>query len=160
MTKISSSSGYSRVRNHFDEGEEPVERAWAEFDLEYDLRTTYWILEKVRESESYAQNLYAAMCNNTFQKIEVVPILKNEIWSCSWRHAGSIIADMREQGVYLDWYCSGMGGVIVGNMLTTLDEEQAILDEYGHVTEGCITKEIREDLNKLGWAAVTVKKDD
>jgi L-threonylcarbamoyladenylate synthase len=30
-------------------------------NLEYDLVTTDWMLEKVRASESYAQNLYAAM---------------------------------------------------------------------------------------------------
>mgnify|MGYP003705677079 CR=1 FL=1 len=29
---------------------------------------TDWILEKVRESDVYAQHLYAAMCNNEFQK--------------------------------------------------------------------------------------------
>ena len=31
---------------------------WQKDNLEYDLRTTDWILEKVRNSEAYAQNLY------------------------------------------------------------------------------------------------------
>lgn len=97
----------------------------SEDNLEYDLRTTDWILEKVRANNEYAVNLYSALCNNTFQKLAVMPILKNDIWSCSWRYAGGIIAHMREAGDYLDWYCSG--------------------------NEGHVTEEVRSDLVKLGW---------
>ena len=38
--------------------------AWKNNNMEYDLRSTDWILDKVRASEVYTQNLYAAMCNN------------------------------------------------------------------------------------------------
>ena len=31
-------------------------------NMEYDLLTTDWILEKVRTNDAYAQNLYAAIC--------------------------------------------------------------------------------------------------
>jgi hypothetical protein len=108
---------------------------WQKNNMEYDLRTTDWILEKVRNSEQYAQNLYAAMCNNRFQQNDVLPILKDQYWSCSWRYAGGIIADMRQEGDYIDYYCSG------------------IRDSYegGYVSETVITDEIREDLFKLGW---------
>jgi hypothetical protein len=108
---------------------------WQKNNMEYDLRTTDWILEKVRNSEQYAQNLYAAMCNNRFQQNDVMPILKDQYWSCSWRYAGGIIADMRQEGDYIDYYCSG------------------IRDSYegGYVSETVITDEIREDLFKLGW---------
>ena len=121
-------------------------------NLEYDLLTTDWILEKVRISESYSQNLYAAMCNNSFQKLDVMPILKEEYWSCSWRYAGGIIADMREEGDYIDWYCSGIQG-----------RDDSVLEEYSvdelkrleitrqFVGEGVVTDEIRADLKKLGW---------
>jgi len=44
---------------------------WQKHNLEFDLRTTDWILAKVRESRVYAQNLYAALCNNPFQKQDV-----------------------------------------------------------------------------------------
>jgi hypothetical protein len=107
---------------------------WQKDNMEYDLRTTDWILSKVRLSETYAQNLYAAMCNNGFIKLDVMPILKNEEWSCSWRYAGGIVAHMRQQGDYIDYYCSGIGA-----------------SSEGHVGEGCITEEIREDLQRLGW---------
>ena len=53
---------------------------WQKNNMEYDLRTTDWILEKVRKSKSYSQNLYAAMCNNDFQRNDVLPILKDQYW--------------------------------------------------------------------------------
>ena len=117
---------------------------WQKNNLEFDLRSTEWILEKVRASDVYAQNLYAAMCNNGFQKLAVMPILKDEKWSCSWRHAGGIIADMRETGDYIDWYCSGMGGVA--------GEHD---DAAGFQPESTVTKEIESDLKKLGWIIFT-----
>jgi len=116
--------------------------------MEYDLLTTDWILEKVRASESYSQNLYAAMCNNEFQKLDVIPILKNETWGCSWRYAGGIIADMRQQGDYIDWYCSGIRGGV------DFSGENEVYDEKKLVSEGQITDEIRNDLQRLGWAVV------
>ncbi len=113
-----------------------------ENNMEWDLVTTDWILEKCRASESYAQNLYAAMCNNGFIKLAVIPILKNQEWSCSWRYAGGIIADMRGQGDYIDWYCSGIRG----------DGDDENLSSEKFVREGCVTDEIRNDLQRLGWA--------
>ena len=125
-------------------------------DLEYDLRTTEWILEKARASDSYAQNIYAAMCNMRWQKLDVMPILKDEYWSCSWRHAGGIVADMLQQGDYIDWYCSGMGG------LSTYDVEEGkkLMSERQYVPEGHITEEIKQDLNKLGWVPSEWPDDD
>ena len=118
-------------------------------NLEYDLLTTDWILEKVRDSKSYAQNLYAAMCNNQFQRNDVLPILKDQYWSCSWRYAGGIIADMRQEGDYINWYCSGIGGPVADYTSEETDEEWQ--KRTGYVPEGVITDVIREDLFKLGW---------
>ena len=106
---------------------------WSKDNLEYDLRTTDWILEKVRASKLYAQNLYAAICNNDFQKLDVIPLLKDQLWHCSWRYAGGIIAHMRQEGDYIDWYCSGYD------------------DSDGIAQESFVTDEVREDLLKLGW---------
>ena len=71
---------------------------WQVNNMEYDLRTCEPMLNKVQSSDTYAQNLYAAMCNRQFQKLDVMPVLKDERWSCSWRSAGGIIANMRMQG--------------------------------------------------------------
>jgi hypothetical protein len=117
-----------------------VDPAWQKDNMEYDLRSTKWICDKVKSNKSYAQNLYAAMCNMQFVKNDVWPLLKDQRWSASWRYAGGIVADMREEGDYIDWYCSGIQG--------EPDEDWV---DLGHVPEGNITDEIREDLYKLGW---------
>jgi hypothetical protein len=169
MTKISKSperntfqkEGY--IKRCKEEGEEPnpdyvsmyeswreqdeanlINPEWQKDNMEYDLRSTEWILAKVRASDTYAQNLYAAMCNMQFIKNEVWPVLKDQRWSCSWRHAGGIIADMQEKGDYIDWYCSGIGGGL------TMEDGKP----RGYVPEGVVTEEIREDLRKLGWTPV------
>ena len=125
-----------------------------ENNLEYDLLTTDWILEKVRSNEAYAQNLYAAMCNNEFQKREMWPILKEERWSCSWRYAGGFVANMRQEGDYIDYYCSGIRNV-------SEDEEvNKLWDGRNFVSEQTVTEEIEADLYRLGWLVVKYKEDE
>lgn len=124
-------------------------------NMEYDLLTTDWILEKVRSSEVYAQNLYAAMCNTTFVKNDVWPRLTDDRWSCSWRYAGGIVADMKQEGDYIDWYCSGIrGGADLNEDELTQEQQERlkIVDQF--VGEGVVTDEIREDLLKLGWIVI------
>jgi hypothetical protein len=132
-------------------------------NMEYDLLTTSWILEKVRESDVYAQNLYASMCNRDFIKHDVMPILKNQRWHCSWRYAGGIIADMQKKGDYIDWYCSG----IRNESLTAEELEKLPLDQQSrakelaaYVGEGVVTDEIRKDLFRLGWVVQDDDMDD
>jgi hypothetical protein len=136
-----------------------IDPEWQKNNMEYDLRSTQWILDKVRASNSYAQNLYAAMCNMQFVKLEVLPILKEERWSASWRHSGGIIADMQEKGDYIDWYCSGMGGLSM-----QWDEDKETFEEWQvrtkYVPEGTVTEEIKEDLKKLGWAPIEWPDDE
>jgi len=128
-----------------------VDPAWQKNNMEHDLRSTEWICDKVKASESYAQNLYAAMCNMQFQRQEVWPVLKNDRWSCSWRHSGGIIADMQEKGDYINWYCSG-----IGDGLGNGDEDRV----KGYVSEGTVTEEIAQDLLKLGWVPIEWTDDD
>ena len=123
-----------------------VDPVWQKDNLEYDLRSTDWILEKAKESDTYAQNLYAAMCNVDWVRNEAWPILKDQRWSCSWRYAGGIIADMQEKGDYIDWYCSG-----IGDGLGNGDSDGV----KKYVGEGVVTAEIKADLKKLGWFPIT-----
>lgn len=134
------------VEEHNHKFDDPESR---KDNMEYDLLTTEWILDKVRASDAYAQNLYAAMCNREFTKRELWPVLKDQRWSCSWRYAGGIIADMRREGDYIDWYCSGMGGLNqeYDNKETAKDWSQ----RTGYVAESQVTEEIERDLNLLGW---------
>ena len=129
-----------------------VDPAWQKNNMEYDLRSSKELCNKVKESDNYAQNLYAAMCNMDWQSREFWQELKGETWSCSWRHAGGIVADMREQGDYIDWYCSGIGNEEYGNGLDGTIPD--VTDGRDYVPEGTVTEEIELDLNRLGWRPV------
>ena len=120
---------------------------WQENNLEFDLRTTSWVIQKCR-SDSYAQNLYAALCNMRWQKRDVITVLKDEYWSCTWRSAGGIVADIQGKGDYIDWYCSG-----IGNHMSDDDEDDGSekLKALRYVPEGTVTEEIENDLYVLGW---------
>ncbi len=96
-------------------------------NLELDLCKSDWIADKCKYGEIYSQNLYAALCNNRF-------FYGEEEWTCSWRFAGGLVADLRDCGEdYLDWYCSGMNNT------------------KGFVEESVVTDEISLDLMKIGW---------
>ena len=96
-------------------------------DLEYDLIKNERIVEKCQSSDIYAQNLYAALCNNRF-------FYGDNEWTCSWRMAGGIVASIVDtNGNYMDYYCSG------------------ISTANGYVGEGTVTDEIRLDLMMMGW---------
>jgi hypothetical protein len=141
------------------EAEQIKDPEWQKDNMEYDLRSTKWICDKVKANDNYAQNLYAAMCNMQFQKLDVMPILKDQRWSASWRSAGGIVADMQEKGDYIEWYCSGIGTQEAGFGLDGyIPEIEADGREY--VPEGVVTDEIREDLKKLGWIAVPWDDDE
>ena len=96
-------------------------------NLELDLCKSDWIADKCKHSEIYSQNLYAALCNNRF-------FYDEKEWTCSWRFAGGLVADLRDCGEdYMVWYCSGTS------------------NRTGYVAESVITDEISLDLMKLGW---------
>ena len=142
--------------------ENEVNPEWQKDNMEYDLRTTDWILEKVRADDVYAQHLYAAMCNNDFIKNDVWPILTVQKWGCSWRHAGGIIADMQEVGDYVDWYCSGIRNDLDDSQFDSLNDEdkKQFLKIKAYVPESVVTDEIRNDLLKLGWITVEDSSED
>lgn len=113
-------------------------------DLELDLIKCDWIQEKVQASNTYAQNLYAALCNNSFIKKDSWDILSEQYWSCSWRHAASIVAMLKQEGDYMDWYCSG------GSMSMDLGGTVNI-ENVTFMPEGEVSQEIQQDLDNLGW---------
>ena len=119
--------------------------------MEEDIMSSEWFKSNVIKHDYYAQNLYAAICNNDFQKLEVIPILKEQTWSASWRYAGGLVAQIRGFGDYMDWYCSGMGGV----NFTDQNDGDEWMSKKKYVPESVVTDEIREDLQKLGWIVVT-----
>lgn len=99
--------------------------------LEKDLHDSDLIKEKVKD-DAYAQKLYHSLCNTEWLRTEFISLLrqdqKKDFWSCSWRYAGGIVADLRQDGCYLDWYCSG--------------------------NEGLVDPEVATDLKELGWQGI------
>jgi len=122
--------------------EQEQDPKWQENNLEYDLRNTQWVVDKAKANQVYAQNIYAAICNNQFIKLEVWQLLKEEYWTASWRYAGGIVADILGEGDYMDWYCSGSGGPLGG------------MDLKGYLPEGVVSEEIEADFLTLGWKIV------
>lgn len=111
------------------------------YNLERDIRSTDWVLDKIRDNEIYAQNFYAALCNNQYQPQDVWGILTNITWNCDWRYSANLIADIRQKEDYLTWYCSGTGF--------------KVYDLAGFVEESYVTDEIESDINTLGWLLLT-----
>jgi L-cysteine desulfidase len=79
------------------------------------------------EDETIAKEFYAALSNMQWEKIDNKPddeliIAKLQgividAWSCSWRYAAGIVADIRNMHYnthesYIDFYCSGNEGVV------------------------------------------------
>ena len=107
--------------------------------LDQSLFTSTEIVSLSKDS-GWAQHLYATLCNNTF-------VHKNTAkeWSCTWRFAAGIVAELRNKANipkptyppnratedYLYWYCIG--------------------------DEGTQFPEIVSELEKLGWE--TVRKE-
>jgi hypothetical protein len=115
------------------------------YNLEEDIKNCEHIVNKIRNNEFYAQNIYAALCNNQFQKDETIPILTDQVWACSWRYAGGIVADIIGDGTYVDWYCSGMGEKTLTDV-----SETGIVRKYR--PEAYISDEIRKDFKSIGWS--------
>jgi hypothetical protein len=125
-------------------------------DLVEDIYKDAEILNKIRTRDDYAQNLYAAWCNMQWCKRDTWPILAEQYWSASWRGAGGIVARFRNNGEdYMDYYCSGMGGVATYN----LEEGQEYMSKMKYVPEGTVTDEIATDLDRLGWFPVPYDDD-
>lgn len=90
--------------------------------LERDLGASLRVRELVR-SDLFATLLYAALCNTQWKHAA-----SGAQWSCSWRYAGGIVAALRGQGDYMDWYCS-MG-------------------------EGLVDEQVFTEIQSLGWELV------
>lgn len=90
--------------------------------MDQDLACNKHIRTMVFSSDVYATELYSALCNNVFFSPTQDP------WRCSWRYAAALIAKLRDEGTYLDWYNSG--------------------------NEGFISDRISTDLHNIGWSVM------
>jgi hypothetical protein len=110
-----------------------------EVNLETDMMSDTGVIAYCADRAT-AKEFYSALCNMRWRLINKLPdderimnALRGEepaVWSCSWRYAGGIIADIRNQHYntaeqYIDFYCSG--------------------------NEGYVSELVEECLKKLGW---------
>jgi hypothetical protein len=80
------------------------------FNLERDLVNSDVIRTLVQTDPTFAQELYAALCNNQFIHRDMEQP-DQDYWSCSWRYAGDVVSGLDANGGdYLDYYCSGNEG--------------------------------------------------
>lgn len=117
-----------------------------ERDVEEELKNNTAICQRIADSEVFAQHVYAALCNQQYYP-HGVDQEHTDAWSCTWRYAATIIADIRNthlhepqnsdiQEDYIHWYCSGMG----------------VLE--GSVGEGIVTDDVRRVFHDMGWDIV------
>lgn len=115
------------------------------YNLTQEIRSSKWLSQKIKANDSYAQNLYAALCDNIFQKNEFLTILKGVTWSCTWDHAGLTLSNIRgEPAEY--FYYSGLF-----NTESSYEDDDFKRHELNYVSEGEVTHEVRQDLRQLGW---------
>ena len=93
----------------------PAKAAPVEPDLERDLGLSRRFRDLVR-SDLFATLLYGALCNTTWRHKA-----NGTLWSCSWRGAGGVVADLRGEGDYLDWYCSMGEGLVDDQVLAEIE---------------------------------------
>jgi len=92
----------------------PAGAATPEPSLERDLSLAPHIRCLV-QSDLFATLLYGALCNTTWRHKAT-----GKPWDCSWRHAGAVVASLRCQGDYMDWYCSMGEGLVDEQVLTEI----------------------------------------
>lgn len=97
-----------------DVGPASTEPVAAQPSLERDLGRSTRIHDLV-DSDLFATLLYGALCNTVWRyKATGTP------WHCSWRHAGGVVAGLRGEGDYMDWYCSSGEGLVDERVLAEI----------------------------------------
>ncbi len=73
-------------------------------DFEEDLQTVFG--EKMKVSETLCSEVWSALANIVWKNTD------GGEFSVSFRSAGGLIANIIQEGSYMDWYCSGEYAVV------------------------------------------------
>lgn len=68
-------------------------------DFENDLATLFG--DKIKTNDDFCESVWSALANVIWRNKD------GSEFSCTFRYAGGLIANIRGQGDYLDWYCCG-----------------------------------------------------
>ena len=118
-----------------------------DINLEEEIKKDSEIIALCKDIE-IAKDFYRALCNMRWKKsgvpedVQIMEKLQGYepgVWSCSWRYAGGIIADIRNENHgtsedYIDFYCSG--------------------------DEGYVSETVEDCFNRLGWIKQPYPDDD
>ncbi len=66
-------------------------------------------------SDLFATLLYGAMCNTVWRHVAT-----GTLCYCTRRHAGNVVAMLRCEGDYMDWYCSMGDGLVDEQVMAEL----------------------------------------
>lgn len=72
-----------------------------------------------QENDQLAYELYASLCNIQWAHKD-----HEDVYACSWRYAGDLVAGLRSKGEqYIDFYCSGGEGCVTEGIMIIMIEE-------------------------------------
>ena len=69
-------------------------------DFENDLKVVFG--NKMKSDTEFCKDVWSSMANIVWKHKA-----SGEEYSASFRYAGGLIAEIREEGDYMDWYCCG-----------------------------------------------------
>ena len=94
--------------------------------------------EEMKTNDELCVKVWSSLANVDWYYIRDTSAL--HMVSYSFRAAGRLIAEIRESGNYMDWYCSGPDATVDGEVRRALRKEGFIPDVYPEICDesGCM----------------------
>lgn len=105
--------------------------------------------ERMKTDDDLCTRIWCSLANIDWYYIRNLP--ECYMITYSFRAAGQLIADIREEGNYMDWYCSGPDGTLDHEFHTIMRKEGFIPDDFPTVCDepGCF------NAASCGWPSAT-----
>lgn len=102
-------------------------------DFEHDLGTA--LGARMAGDEEFCKQVWSSLANVDWYNTK-----DHTTYSCSWRYAGGLIADILGEGNYMDWYCCGPDAVVSDEIARAMKKLGWIADTLGSICDepGCI----------------------
>jgi hypothetical protein len=110
----------------------------------------YRHFELFQNDRNFAVAMYGALCNMQWVHQET-----GEVYSCSWRYAGDLIASLRHMGEdYLAFYCSGNEGHVEDSVRNFLGQAGWLPLPYEDI------EEVESSLEEIKEEAVDLEDEE